>query len=85
MTRTRHPATAHGPVFPDRRDVIAADARRYRSLTPPERWAELFAIRAWGHRLTTASPRGEAIRSLEAESEAAWQTIQKELFARHGG
>lgn len=85
MTRSRHLATAHGPVFPDHREVIAADARRFRSLAPRDRWAELFAIRAWGYRLTAASPRGEAIRALEAEAEAAWQAIQRELFARHGG
>lgn len=85
MTRSTHHTTAPGPVFPDHREVIAADARRFRSLAPQERWAELFALRAWGNRLTAASPRAESIRALEAEAEAAWQAVQRELFARHGG
>lgn len=84
MTRTTHHADAHGPVFPDHRAVIAADARRFRSLPPRERWAELFTLHVWGNRLTVASPRAESIRALEAEAEAAWQAVQRELFARHG-
>lgn len=84
MTHTTHPATAHGPVFPDHREVVAADARRFRSLAPHERWAELFALRAWGNRLMAASPNRDSIRALEAEAEAAWQAVQRELFARHG-
>jgi hypothetical protein len=84
MTHTPHPATVNGPVFPDHREVIAADARRFRSLPPHERWGQLFALRAWGHRLTAAAPNKDSIRALEAAAEAAWQAVQRELFARHG-
>ena len=81
-TAHRHPGDV-GILFPDHRAVIAEDARRFRSLTPQERWRELFALRGWGYRLTAASPRGAAIRHLEADAESAWQAIQRELFARH--
>ena len=40
-----HPAI---PVFPDPRAVIADDTRRFRRLSPSERWQELFALHAWG-------------------------------------
>ena len=74
-----------GIAFPDHRAVIAEDARRFRSLPPQERWRELFSLRGWGSRLTAASSRGAAIKHLEADAESAWQAIQRELFARHGG
>lgn len=73
------------PSFPDQRLVIAADARRFRRLTPRQRWQEIFALRAWGDRLAGGSPRGDAIRKLDMDAEAGWQAIQRELFARHGG
>lgn len=80
----RHPGGI-GITFPDHREQIAEDARRFRSLPPPERWRELFALRRWGSGLTVASSREAAIRRLEADAESAWQAIQRELFARHGG
>lgn len=85
MTHTSRHVDAPSPVFPDHRAVIAADARRFRSLAPHERWRELFALRAWGDRLTKTSSRSESIRSLGDDAEAAWQAVQRELFARHGG
>jgi hypothetical protein len=74
-----------GPVFPSPRDVIAADARRFRALEAAERWREIFALRTWAVRLAQASARRDMIRGLEADEETRWQTIQKDLFAHHGG
>lgn len=71
--------------FPDHRAVIAEDARRFRSLAPRERWRELFALRQWGARLSGSPSRDAAIRNADADAEAEWQHIQRELFARHGG
>ena len=72
-------------VFPRQRSVIAADARRFRTLAAADRWREIFALRNWAARLGQTSQRGEAIRQLEADEEARWQAIQKDLFAHHGG
>ncbi|MFM7077248.1 MAG: hypothetical protein ACKO3G_14480 [Planctomycetaceae bacterium] len=78
---------ADGPrmAFPDHRAVIAEDARRFRQLTPRERWQEIFVLRAWGSRLADSTPRRAAIGRSEAEAEERWQAIQRELFARHAG
>ncbi|MFM8291489.1 MAG: hypothetical protein ACKOC4_07295 [Planctomycetia bacterium] len=70
-------------VFPRQRHVIAADARRFRALAAADRWREIFALRNWAARLGQASQRSEAIRRLEADEEARWQAIQKDLFAHH--
>lgn len=70
-------------VFPSQHDVIAADARRFRGLAAADRWREIFALRNWVARLGQASQRAEAIRRLEADEEARWQAIQKDLFAHH--
>lgn len=81
-----HPRpAASGLVFPDGRDVIATDARRFRSLAAADRWREIFALRNWAAGLAQASARGDAIRRLEADEEARWQAIQQDLFAHHGG
>ena len=72
-------------VFPDQRDVIAADARRFQALPAAERWREIFALRHWAARLARSSSRGDAIRRLEDLEETRWQAIQKDLLARHGG
>jgi hypothetical protein len=72
-------------VFPDQRDVIAADARRFQALPAAERRREIFALRHWAARLARSSSRGDAIRRLEDLEEARWQAMQKDLFARHGG
>ena len=77
MTTATHLADV---PFPDGRAVVAADAKRYQSLPPLERWRRLFALRAWGTR-QAASRRGS--RS-NAVAEIRWQEIQKALFARHG-
>lgn len=79
------PADSCGPAFPDHRAVIREDAARFRLLPPRERWRELFALRAWAHRLPASGPRSRMMRDVEAEAEARWQAIQRELFARHGG
>jgi hypothetical protein len=73
-----------GLVFPDQRDVIAEDAKRFRKLPALDRWRELFAMRTWGTKLAESSARRESIRKLEAAEEDRWQAIQRELFARHG-
>ena len=72
-------------VFPDQRDVIAADARWFQALPAAERWREIFALRHWAARLARSSSRGDAIRRLEDLEETRWQAIQKDLLARHGG
>ena len=72
-------------VFPDQRDVIAADARWFQALPAAERWREIFALRHWATRLARSSSRGDTIRRLEDLEETRWQAIQKDLFARHGG
>ena len=72
-------------VFPDQRDVIAADARWFQALPAAERWREIFALRHWATRLARSSSRGDTIRRLEDLEEKRWQAIQKDLFARHGG
>ena len=64
--------------------MIIADATRFRELPPRERWQELFALREWGSRLTKSLPRAEVIRGVENDAEAAWQSIQRELFLRNG-
>ena len=74
-----------GIVFPDYRDVIADELQRFRRLSPLERWREIFALRQWGHRLAATTARRASIRQLQADDEARWQAIQKDLFARHGG
>lgn len=71
--------------FPDHRSVIAEDARRFRRLTPRERWQEIFDLRGWGSRVADAMPRRAAIGRAEGEAEETWQSIQRELFARHAG
>jgi hypothetical protein len=78
-------AVAGSPVFPNHRDVIAEDARRFRSLDAADRWREIFALRNWGTQITQGSSRGDSIRRLEADQESRWQAIQKELLAHHGG
>lgn len=65
--------------FPDVRAVVAADAKRYQSLPPAERWRQLFAVRAWGTR-QRASRTGSHPDTL---AEVRWQEIQKDLFAHH--
>lgn len=77
-------ASTAGLSFPDTRAVIADDARRFQGLAPQDRWRELFAVRGWGLRLARESSRGASISQLEADDEARWQAIQRELFARHG-
>lgn len=79
------PLPAAGPVFPNHRDVIAADARRFRMLDAADRWRAIFALRNWGAELAQEGCRGDSIRRLEAEHEARWQAIQKDLLAHHGG
>ena len=64
--------------------MIIADATRFRELPPRERWLELFALREWGSRLTKSLPQAGAIRSVDKDPEAAWQSIQRELFLRNG-
>ena len=76
---------ATGLVFPHHRDVIAADARRFRMLDATDRWREIFALRNWAARLAQGGVRGDSIRRLEAEHEARWQAIQRDLMAHHGG
>lgn len=76
-------AAYDGLVFPSQRHVIAAAARRFRTLPAADRWREIFALRNWAAQLGQASQRGEAIRRLEADEEARWQAIQKDLFAHH--
>jgi hypothetical protein len=71
-------------VFPDHRDLIAADARRFRALPAAERWREIFALRHWAARLARSSSRGDTIGRLEDLEEARWQAIQRNLFTRHG-
>ncbi|MCX7414375.1 MAG: hypothetical protein NTW36_13180 [Planctomycetia bacterium] len=78
-------AAAGSLVFPNHRDVIAEDARRFRSLDAADRWREIFALRNWGTRITQGSSRGDSIRRLEADQESRWQAIQKDLLAHHGG
>lgn len=65
--------------FPDARAVVASDARRYQALPPLERWQRLFALRSWGSLQTRARP----VARRDQASEAQWQKIQRELFARH--
>lgn len=78
-------AATNGPVvFPDVREVIAADAARFRALAPMERWQELFAIRRWGELRARDPARRATIERLWADDEARWRRIQAELIARHG-
>jgi hypothetical protein len=85
MPQLPRPSGAGEVRFPDHRSVIVEDATRFRKLPPRERWQELFALREWGSRLTQSLPRAGAIRSVDNDAEAAWQSIQRELFLRHGG
>jgi len=78
-------AAAGSLVFPNHRDVIAEDARRFRGIDAADRWREIFALRNWGARITQGSARGDSIRRLEADQESQWQAIQKDLLARHDG
>lgn len=78
------PSPTGGPEFPDVRDVIAADAARFRSLTPVDRWRELFAVRRWGDRQARDPARRETVERLWADDEDRWRRIQAELIARHG-
>ncbi len=78
------PASSDSVVFPDVRGVIAADAARFRSLPPVDRWRELFAIRRWGDRQVRDPARCEAVARLWADEENRWRHIQAELIARHG-
>ena len=82
MTVPSH-AADNSLVFPSQRTVIAADARRFRTLAAADRWREIFVLANWSARLGQASQRGEEIRRLEADEEARWQAIQKDLFAHH--
>ncbi len=65
--------------FPDARAVIAADAKRYQSLSPAERWRQLFALLAWGTQQRASRPVSVA----DTAAEVRWQEIQKDLFAHH--
>jgi hypothetical protein len=71
-------------VFPNQRDVIAADTRRFRTLPAADRWREIFGLCNWATRLAQAPSRGDVIRRLEADQEARWRAIQQKLFAHHG-
>jgi hypothetical protein len=84
MPTPLHPPDNACLAFPDQREVIAEDVRRFRSLPPPDRWRELFAMQRWGARLVESSPRRDSIRTLETHEEEKWQAIQRNLFARHG-
>jgi len=66
--------------FPDARAVVAADARRFQSLPPLERWRRLFALRSWG----AAQQRKRSASGRDDASEARWREIQLDLFQRHG-
>lgn len=83
MSAPCDPAASVGLVFPDPRDVVAADARRFRALPPRERWREIFALRAYGARQTWASPRRAAIEQLEEAEEARGRAVLRELIEHH--
>ena len=70
-------------VFPDPRAVIADDTRRFRRLSPSERWQELFALHAWGAQQAAASGRRNENEQLWADEENRWRRIQAELFSQH--
>ena len=71
-------------VFPDVREVIATDAARFRSLSPADRWRELFAVRRWGDRQARDPARREIVERLWTADEDRWRRIHAELIARHG-
>ena len=71
------------PVFPDPRAVIADDTRRFRRLSPSDRWQELFALHAWGAQQVAASGRRSETDQLWADEENRWRRIQAELFSQH--
>lgn len=72
-------------TFPDPQAEARKRAEEFRRLSPDDRWRELAALMAFGWAMVKSSPRREAIERRMAEQEREWQTIQAELFARHGG
>jgi hypothetical protein len=69
--------------FPSEVDKIYEEAQAFRRLSPEERVRTIFDLIASGMRMLETSPKRDAARRLQEASEAEWQRIQKELFARH--
>lgn len=69
--------------FPDTAAVIAAESRRYQRLPPADRWRELFALRSFGTRLLESPAQRARIEKPQADEEARWQAIQRDLFERY--
>ncbi len=67
--------------FPRHADVIAADVERFRHLTVSQRLERLFALIDDVQLLMSPEQRANH-RQLTDESEAAWQSAQREMFLR---
>lgn len=70
--------------FPDPREEACRRAREFQRLSEAERWAELGAMMAFGWKMVASSPNRPLIEQRMADQEAEAQSIQRELFRRHG-
>ncbi len=70
--------------FPDHREEARRRAQEFQQLSPAQRWAELAAMMAFGWQMVASSPRRAMIEKRMAHQEAEAQSIQRELFRRHG-
>jgi len=70
--------------FPHPADVIARESQRFRAMPPAEQLRKILELVQFGHRQLEASPRREAVLAQFEATEAEWQRVHRELFARHG-
>jgi hypothetical protein len=70
--------------FPDPLAQAARVAAEFQRLSPDERWREIASLMEFGHTMTQTSERRAWIEARQAQQEAQWQQIQRELIARHG-
>ena len=71
--------------FPNEADVIAEEARRFRSLPPEERMKSLRSILETGALIIRLSPKAEFLRKYNLEQEMLAQQAVKKFIARHAG
>jgi hypothetical protein len=71
--------------FPGDAEVIAAEAARFRALSPEERVRSIRGLLAAGALMMRRSPKAAFLREYTLEQESRARQAVKEFLARHAG